>query len=487
MTLRIDPASISPEAYKAAHLAARKRDEEKMNALLEKKSRQAPRRYKLWEVISEEGEEYLRSIGATPESEPLEFAPRERHLSEKGYADLNSYTTTFWVKHRRLPRGVTNWTDPRPTFAQLPRPSTQQESLSELIAISADTVKSKAIEWLWNYRIPMSKLSVLAGNPDEGKSLISLYMMAQLTRGLPMFGDPSTLVPPSEVLLMAAEDDTDDTIVPRLQAMGADMKKIKILSTMMDKLPNQVPIEREAQLDRDIASLEAYLKANPNIRMIVIDPISSFLGKLNMNREQEVRMVLTPLKNLANRRHVAIVAIMHLNKVGDQSAIHRIGGAVAFTGVARAVWLFMRDEEDNNKRLMLRVKNNIAKATGGLVFNIATKDVMIEGKPIPQPVVSWVGETESSASDLLMNDTGRPNKETKGAEEWLRAFLADGPKTSEEIKESGKQAGFRWRTVERAKSESRVRAFQKERVWYWELITPMVSPPVAPGVTPPTP
>ncbi len=470
--LRIDPKTISPEAYRAEYLADRQREKERIDALLNVRANQTPRLYKAWEAISQDDDDYLRSIGCTPEKEPLEFAPTEMHLSEKGYAELNSYVNTFRAKYKRLPHGVTNWNDPGPAYGQLRQPSTQQECSTELIAVRADTIKSKAVKWLWSFRIPMNKLSVLAGNPDQGKSLISLYMIAQVTRGLPMYGDMKAVIPPSEVLIMAAEDEADDTIVPRLEAAGADMGKVNILSAMMDKSENKVPEEREAQLDRDIASLEIYLRAHPNIRVVVIDPISSFLGRVNMNKEQEVRSVLTPLKNLAARRGVAVVVVMHLNKVSDQSAIHRIGGAVAFTGVARAVWLFMQDEQDKDKHQMLRVKNNIAKATGGLVFNIQTKPILIDGELVSQPVVSWIGETEASASDILLSSkqAGRPNEEIKTATEWLRARLANGSETSEDIKSFGRKAGHTWRTLQRAKDEIGAHAFQKERVWYWEMV-----------------
>jgi putative DNA primase/helicase len=470
--LRIDPKTITPEAYRAEYLADQQAQEERIDALLNERANQTPRLYKVWEAISQEDDEYLRSISCTPENDPLEFAPTEAHLSEKGYAELNSYVNLFLAKHKRLPHGVTNWTDPRPRYEQLRPPVTQQESLTELIAVRADSIKSKAVKWLWNFRIPMNKLSVLAGNPDQGKSLISIYMIAQVTRGLPMYGDVKAVIPASEVLIMAAEDEADDTIKPRLEAADADLQKVHILSTMMDKSPNRVSEEREAQLDRDIASLEMYLKANPNIRLVVIDPISSFLGRVNMNREQEVRSVLTPLKNLAARRNVAVVVVMHLNKVGDQSAIHRIGGAVAFTGVARAVWLFMQDEADKDRHQMLRVKNNIAKATGGLVFNIQTKSVLIDGESVPQPIVVWIGETEASASDILLSSkqSGRPNEQITTAADWLRARLANGSETSEDIKSFGRKAGHTWRTLQRAKDEIGAHAFQKERVWYWEIL-----------------
>jgi putative DNA primase/helicase len=324
----------------------------------------------------------------------------------------------------------------------------------------------------------MNKLSVLAGNPDNGKSLISLYMVAQITRGLPMYGDSRAIVPASGVLMMVAEDDLADTCIPRLQAAGADITKVKFLeSIVLKEGKGKTEIEREAQLDTDIKAIESFLQQHPNIRMLVVDPVSSYMGRANMNREQEVRAVLTPLKKLAERRQIAVVTVMHLNKVGDQAAIHRIGGAVAFTGVARAVWLFMQDEEDRTKRLMLRVKNNIAKSTGGLVFNIQEKMMRTDdGEMTGQPVVSWIGETESSASDLILSSkqAGRPEK-VSTAVEWLKQFLeeAGGSQLAVDVQSFGKSAKFPYRTLQRAKEELKIIPIQRDRKWYWQL-------PVAP-------
>jgi hypothetical protein len=174
-----------------------------------------------------------------------------------------------------------------------------------------------------------------------------------------------------------------------------------------------------------------------------------------MNREQEVRAVLTPLKNLAARCQVAIVCVMHLNKNSDASAIHRIGGAVAFTGVARAVWLFTEDPEDKTRHLMLRVKNNIAKAVGGIAYRTAVKPVSIDGVDEYYPYVEWLGATDQCASDILIAGApvGKPPVKVEDAKEWLARFLSDGEQTAADVKKFGwKDGKHSWHTLERAKS-----------------------------------
>ena len=385
----------------------------------------------------------------------------------------------------RVTRGVVPWGEPPP--ASLKAPQTAADVLGdEMIAERADTIKPKAVKWVWNYRIPMGKFSVLAGNPDQGKSLVSVYMAAQISRGLPLYGDQHALLPASEVLILAAEDDAADTIIPRLQAAGAALPKVHILKSIVITQANtKTKVEREAQLDKDVELIEAYLKRCPGIRLVIIDPVSSFLGSANMNREQEVRAVLTPLKSLAERRNIAIVAVMHTNKMADQDAIHRVGGAVAFTGVARAVWMFMEDETDADKHLMLRVKNNIAKKTGGLVFHIRTKAVDVDGTPVSQPIISWVGDTDASANILMSNKNanGRPEKEKKTATEWLRGFLTN-PQTATDVESFGKKAGHAWGTIRRSKDElGVVSAKYEDKKWYWELPPKPVEDPSNPTET----
>ena len=121
-------------------------------------------------------------------------------------------------KHGRLPRNVTKWNDSAPTNEQRkPVKNTGEKlNLSKLTTVRADKVVSKAVKWLWEGRIPLSKLSVLAGNPDQGKSLVSLYLVAQTSQGHPFF-DSMQVTPPGDVLIMAAEDEADDTIKPRLE------------------------------------------------------------------------------------------------------------------------------------------------------------------------------------------------------------------------------------------------------------------------------
>lgn len=333
----------------------------------------------------------------------------------------------------------------------------------------ASHVKVKNIRWLWQDRVPFGKLTVFAGNPDQGKSLVTMYMVAQLTIGAPLEGSDKVL-PPFEVLVMAGEDDAEDTIVPRLKSMGADLDKIHLVQSITTSGQGATQEEREVQLDTDIKALEVLLAQHPSVRMIVVDPISNYLGRANMNREQEVRAILIPLKNLAARTGISIVAVMHLNKNSEASAIHRIGGAMAFSGVARAAWMFTENPDDRDEHFMLKIKKNIGLRIGGLKYKIDTRTLDIDGETTYQPYIIWTGATDSSADDLILGSImGRPSKEKEDAKDWLADFLKDGRQTAMDVEKFGKHAGHAIGTLQRAKDDIGAQSIQEDRRWYWQL------------------
>ncbi len=308
----------------------------------------------------------------------------------------------------------------------------------------ASEVKKKAVRWLWPKRIAV-KLNLIVGNPDVAKSLIALDIVAHVTNGKPWFDSPNANEI-GEALVMAAEDDWDDTIAPRLEAAGADLTRVHWLK--MQHCFNQKKSERELQLDQDMNVLENYLAANPGIKVVVIDPVSNYLGNTKMVDEQSVRKILTPLKELANRIGVAIVCVMHLNKKVDLDAIHRVGGAMAFVGVARMVWLCapkpVAEDEISEDMVMVKLKGNIVQRTlKGLSYTTKVRMIEIEGSDEAIPFVNWTGEINQQAHNLgngdkPKNPQHRPPEQMKTAAEWLAEYLKDGAKPLKDIEHAGK-------------------------------------------------
>ena len=328
--------------------------------------------------------------------------------------------------------------------------------------IKASTIRLKEIKWLWENRIPFGKLTLFVGNPGTAKSLVSTHIAAVITSGQKLYSSSS--VAPAEVLIFASEDDWDDTIAPRLVAAGADMDKISL---------EEMKSGPEMRLDRDIHIMREVLAENPKIQLVIIDPVSNYLGDTKMNDEQAVRRVLIPLKSVAEETSVAIVGIMHLNKKADLQAIYRVGGATAFVGVARCVWGFCQDNQVLGEFQMLSIKQNIGKPAAGLKFKIDLKPVEIEGKAVPQPIIHWIGETDASANDGFAPPIrSAASTECDKAVEWLKAILSNAPNgtmRATEVLDGGIETGFSEMTLRRAKQKLDVQSEQRTDGWYWQL------------------
>jgi len=345
----------------------------------------------------------------------------------------------------------------------------------------AASFTTRKVKWLWPGRVPLGKLTLFVGVPGGGKSLAAGDVAARLSTGKNWF-DSDNLFQPSETLMLVGEDDIEDTTIPRLQAAGANINKIKFLKSVITEEGNgKVAEERGFRFDKDLAQLEEALASNPRIRLVIVDPVSNYMGSAKMNAEQEVRDVLIPLKNLAERFDVAIIGIMHLNKKVETDAINRVGGAMAFVGVARAAYLFQKSEPDDgmgyleDQHFMVLLKCNITKKTDGLVYEIAAKQVEVEGSPEYMPYIKFTATTTKNAEGVLQaktDKTGRPPAEIGTAKTWLKQFLKDGRQKSSDILEYGRESGnFTPTTLKRAKAELGVASEKSGTTWYWYLPT----------------
>jgi archaellum biogenesis ATPase FlaH len=331
--------------------------------------------------------------------------------------------------------------------------------------------KKKKLYWLWQHRIPFGEMTTLAGDPDEGKSLITLGIAADLSQGRKLFGNTETFEP-MEVLLLSAEDDPETTLRPRLEAAGADINRVFLLESVVLKDGAGKTLEdRCAQLDTDIQMIEQVLEQNPQIKLIIIDPISSFLGRASINKEQEVRRVLKPLADRARKNRLAVILVAHFNKNSDtRSAMDRVGGAKAIVGMGRAAWTCIREPkretkegepmpvDDPDRRLFLKLKGNLTPSKiGGLVYTIRTKPVEVEGdkgsETMDAPYILWLEETQQTAQEVVID--GKASKgvsKVEAAKAWLQDYLQSvgGHAYVGSIILKAKEAGHGDRTLRRA-------------------------------------
>lgn len=330
----------------------------------------------------------------------------------------------------------------------------------QLLIVRADKIQKKCMRWLWPKRIPLGQITTFAGVPGEGKSLVVADVVARVTRNREFCDAQNPFTEPGEVLIISGEDDPETALIPRLEAAGADLSRVHIVKAIVRADRS----EREVRLDADSKKIKGTLLTNPAIRLVVVDPVTDNLGKVEMYKEQEIRAVLRPLR----WKDAAVILVVHLNKKEGLAAIHRVGGAGAFIGLARASWLFATNPE-TKQRQMLPLKNNYAaRSTPGLVFELEETPVKIEDKDILTPSVKWVGESDADANEILDAATTRADAKA-AAVEFLKEMLADGPKEATAVEEAAEQKGISKRTLRRAKAELRVNSTKCGTKWIWSV------------------
>lgn len=343
--------------------------------------------------------------------------------------------------------------------------ATKKEEHSGLVIRCLADVQPEEITWLWPGRIARGKVSMIAGDPGLGKSLVTLNMAARVSRGTPWPVDRS-ICPRGDVVLLSAEDDAADTIRPRLDAAGADVRRIHHIAAITDRDQSGKTVTRSFSLKRDLDRLGKALQRLPECALVIVDPISAYLDGTDSHNNADIRSLLAPLGELASEHRVAVVCVSHLNKGGGTSAMYRITGSLAFVAAARAALAVTKDPEDEARRLILPIKNNIGPDSTGLAYRV---ELGSNGAPFaewePDPVTQTAEEVFSSGQD------NEERTERAEAKEWLRDLLRDGPIAAKEIERDAKGAGHQWRTLKRAKKELGIVA-SKTRFdggWEWSL------------------
>ncbi len=328
-------------------------------------------------------------------------------------------------------------------------------------------IERRKVEWLWPNRIPMGKISIIAGNPTAGKSWLTIDLAARISRGIPWPDCQGIPNPAGSVLMLGCEDGAEDTIGPRLDWAGADSEKVEHFEGI--EKPGKGKLLDMFSLGHDIGLLEDGLKQRPDTRCVVIDPISAYMGgQIDTHKDADVRAVLSPLAAMAERCNVAVVLVMHFKKAPTATAIHRVGGSIGFTGQSRATWILTRDPDDENRRLLLLGKNNLAADAGGMAFRIQDA-----GFGDNSAVIHWEdGPVEISADEALAEQDPRARRVSDDVEAWLRATLKDGPRPEADLRDEASGERFSWATVKRVKRRLGIRSYkmpgEPRAPWAWE-------------------
>ena len=326
-----------------------------------------------------------------------------------------------------------------------------------LVGLLLSDVEAERVDWLWRGRIPKGKLTIVEGDPGEGKSAMTTDLAARKSMG--RVWPDGEACEAGGVVLCSAEDGVADTIRPRLDAAGGDPERVLSLVTVTDgdgerliSVPEDLEIIR-----RGIDRVEA--------EMVVIDPLSAFLsGDVNSHRDQDVRRALAPLAKLAEDAGVAVVVIRHLTQSPGGNPLYRGQGSIGIIGAARSALLVAKHPEDEGLRVLAPLKSNLTKPAPSLAFALveaANDAVRLE----------WRGATEHTAAALLAAPTDPEERSAlEEAMDFLQDALVNGPVDNKLVKKDAREADIAEITLKRAKSALGIRAKkQGDGPWMWAL------------------
>lgn len=340
---------------------------------------------------------------------------------------------------------------------------------SQAIIKNLSDVESLPIEWFWYNTIPAGMLTLVIGDPGLGKSFLSLFMAAKVSRGgywPGMNGEPCNSAPEGLVILLTAEDDLPRVIKPRLDAMGTNADKIIAIEGVRAIDDDGRHNDTSFCLQWDLPALQRVIANQKDVKHIIIDPVSAYLGrKVDSHRDADVRSILMPLVDLAELNNIAVVGIMHLNKNSSGKAVYRALGSVAFTAAARTVWLVSKDPDDpdSRRRLFTPAKHNVLIEPHGLGFEIIDGQVVFENEPV-----------DITADEALGQGSTVVAIEKDRAVKWLREILPPGTSlATNEVSRMAKELNISEATLRRAKKEAGVASypltFEGKHQWFLEI------------------
>lgn len=314
---------------------------------------------------------------------------------------------------------------------------------SKLRLIPMSEIQTEEVKWLWYPYIPLGKLTIIQGDPGEGKTSFVLAVIAALTKGeaLP---ECDAAMGPMNVIYQTAEDGLADTIKPRLESAGADCTRVLVI----DESKQELTLCDE-RLEQAIRETEA--------KLIVLDPLQAYLGsEVDMHRANEVRPVLKRIAAVAERTQCAVVLIGHMNKAQGLKSGYRGLGSIDFRASARSVLLVGRLKSGDTVRVVAQDKNSLAPEGPSIAFELH-----------PEYGFQWKGICDATVDDVL-GGSGQVQTKTMQMEDELKRLLT-GSVAAEDILSHAKRMGISERTLMIAKKNLGVISEKRGGQWYWRL------------------
>lgn len=313
------------------------------------------------------------------------------------------------------------------------------ENSTQLKLISMSEINAEEVHWLWYPYIPLGKLTIIQGDPGEGKTSFILAVIAALTRGEPL-PECAQAAKPMNVIYQTAEDGLADTIKPQLENAGADCARVLVIEESKQELTLC-----DARLEQAIRKTSA--------KLIVLDPLQAYLeSDVDMHRANDVRPVLECLSLMAERTQCAVILIGHMNKTQGLKAGYRGLGSIDFRASARSVLIVGRLKSGDTLRIVAQDKNSLAPEGASITFELH-----------PEHGFQWKGFCDATVDNIL-SGTGQVQTKTMQTEDELRRFLTQ-PRPAEEVFALAKQLDISERTLKIAKQNLGIVSNRRADQW----------------------
>lgn len=314
--------------------------------------------------------------------------------------------------------------------------------MENLKLITMNNIEPEQVSFLWKPYIAFGKITIIQGDPGDGKTTMMLAIAAAVTRGECIADNPNP-VSPSDVIFQTAEDGLADTIRPRLEQLGADCSRIHVID------------ESEQSLSLIDERIEAAI-IKTRAKLLILDPMQAYLGGADMHSANAIRPIMKKLASFATDTGAAIVLIGHLNKKGSKSAYRGLG-SIDIIAAARSVLTVGRLDLDESMRAFVQTKSNLAPVGSPQAFGLTSTGGFC-----------WLGECDITANELL---SGKKEDKTRSQLEFAKTFitglLKDGDLPATDVFKQGKKIGISQATLKRAKSVLNISSVKRGSEWFW--------------------
>lgn len=317
--------------------------------------------------------------------------------------------------------------------------------------IRASEVEPKEVKWLWYPYIPFGKVTILQGDPGDGKSTLALKVALSLTKGDPLPFTDEEPREPVTVIYQTTEDDLDDTVVPRFLSSDGNAERLIFIKENEKRLTFGDP--------RLIEAIRKY-----DAKVLILDPLSAYIGEnCSMNMANETRAEFNHLIETAKATDCAVLIVAHMNKMRSTEPLYRTVGSIDVVGAARSVLSVVRtnNKENPNERLLVQVKSNLSSTGSAIVFEVSEDGVNF---------IDEIEMTAKEAFELSGPKMGRPSEKCDEAKRFIEKFLGDGkPHPASECIQKLKAAGFKESTFKKAKRKLGVVTDKPSFGFTWQL------------------